>query len=107
MSTRRSRGDVESEESRASQKIQPSADPLPMMYGSLQGDQRRSNDPLHRQDVGRNGALAGGRGGRRRRLAVDQFLELFAWLEVRDLLWRHVDLVAGLGVSSLSRLALP
>src|SRR5262249_23168971 len=40
-------------------------------------------------------------------LAVDQLLELLAWLEVRDLLRRHVHLVAGLGVAPLARLATP
>src|SRR5512140_3321287 len=34
---------------------------------------------------------------------VDQLLKLFAWLEVRDLLRRHVDFLAGLGIASGAR----
>src|SRR5688572_2184175 len=51
-----------------------------------------------------------GRGVRRLgrlRLAVDEILQLLARLEVRHLLRRHIDLVAGLRVAALPRLALP
>src|SRR5688572_6342980 len=43
----------------------------------------------------------------RLRLAVDEILQLLARLEVRHLLRRHIDLVAGLRVAALPRLALP
>src|SRR5262245_23259058 len=54
--------------------------------------------------------LDGHRVGRRRRairLFVDEVFELFAGLEVRNLLWRHVHLIARLRVPALARLALP
>src|SRR3954452_7449284 len=57
-----------------------------------------------RERVGRwNRGRSALRGGR---LLVDQFLQLFARFEVRDLLRRHVDLVAGLRVAPLPRLPL-
>src|SRR5438128_2742738 len=49
---------------------------------------------------------AGHRGLGRFRLAVDQFLELLARLEVRHLLRRDVHLVAGLRIAAFPRLAL-
>src|SRR5262245_3748051 len=75
----------------ASQKMQPVDGTLASVtYPSLQGVQRRL--------IGR--PLAFGR-------LVDEVLQLFAGLEVRHLLRRHVHAVAGLRIPAFPRLALP
>src|SRR3954469_18691871 len=59
-----------------------------------------------RHCVRRNGARRSRRRRRRRGLAVDELFEFLAGLEVRDLLRRHVHLVARLRVAALARFAL-
>src|SRR5579862_1713171 len=111
----------------ASQNTHPSSGLVRVTYGSLQGDQRRSigmltgfgshddfrriprekcrdADPL--QDGWPSLVIGKATGGKRLlfgfRFAVDQFFELFAGLEVRHLLRRHVHLVARLRVPALA-----
>src|SRR5262249_27678496 len=61
----------------------------------------------HRQCIGRRSRLlVRGSSSAWLGLAIDQLLQLLAWLEVGHLLRRHIDLVAGLGIAALTRLAL-
>src|SRR5207248_2983376 len=118
--------------SAASQNTQPDVQPLaPATYFKRHGDQRRSmqklvswrvgelvnldspihqvtNSPiaLHGEHIRRQRRRAGRRVRGGSGLLVDQLLQFFARLEVRNLLRRHVHLVAGLGVTALPRLAL-
>src|SRR5262249_22028236 len=59
---------------------------------------RKTKDRLDRHRVRRRGRAVG--------FFVDEILQLFTRLEVRDLLRRHVDLVSGLRVAALPRFAL-
>src|SRR5215471_16095668 len=59
---------------------------------------RRTKDLLDRHRVWRSGRAIG--------LFVDEVLQLFSRLEVRDLLRRYVDLVSGFRVAALPRFAL-
>src|SRR5262249_37423713 len=65
----------------------------------------RFTNALHSQRVRRQRGATPLRRRGRRRLLVDQLLELLARLEVRNLLRRHVHFVAGLRVTPLPRLA--
>src|SRR6266566_2294131 len=87
----------------ASQKTHPVSGLLPVTYSSRHGDQRRSNlNGLYRaRDVAGDRCRFGCFG-----LAVDQFFQFLAGLEVRHLLRRHIHLVTRLGIPALAGLAL-
>src|SRR4051794_36881445 len=88
--------------------MQPVEGLSPVTYSSRHGDQRWST----KSEKGgvRNGGdvdrIRRGRGFGGFGLAVDQIFQFLARLEVRDLLRRHVHLVARLRIAALARLAL-